>query len=238
MSFSNNTIVKEKLQIYALLNRIYKNKCILNIKFLSNNASYINIGHSELLQINLDQDTITIDSLDKKIHVGTNITVFTKHKGIETYFQTHIINADDKLNYYICKIPNEINHKQRRQQYRAEVQNLWTIPVTLIEDNSKKPLSAYIYNISTGGINVRSSSSSFKKIKKDTVIDTHIQFPNNANIHCKLLVRQSEPNKKAGVQQLAGQFVNLNAKQEKTIQAFVNSVDRKIIKDKADLQAY
>ena len=238
MSLTNNTIIRDKLHVSALLNRLFKQKCILNIKILSNNGSYITIGNSELLKINYKENSILLDDFEYKIEIGTNITVFTKHKGVETYFQTTVNNQlnNEAANYYICSIPEEVNHKQRRQQYRAEVQNLWTIPVTLVDDTTETPLSAYLYNISTGGINIRSSSSSFKKIKKDTIVNTHIQFPNNENVKCKLLVRQADLNKKAGVQQLAGKFINLDAKQEKTIQSFVNSVDRKIIKNKHELE--
>ncbi len=238
MPIINNSIITDATHISALLYRLKKKQCTLEIKTLAESGDFIDLGISELLNINTEENTLLFDVINKKIALGQQIKVFTKHNGIEMYFQTTVtgFNKNNHPAYFITSTPTSINHKQRRQQYRVELQNLWKIPVTLIDESIKKPLSAYIYNISTGGINVRSSTSPFNKIKPDAVIDTVIQLPNEPSVRCKLLVRQTNVNSTAGFQQLAGQFLNLDARQEKTIQSFVNNVDRKNIKKRAELQ--
>lgn len=235
----NNTIVTDSTHLCALLNRLKKNKCTLEIKTMSTTGTYSDLGISELLSIDYNNNTLLFDEISENLLTGQEIKIFTKNNGIEIYFQAAVtgFTKTGSSGNFTTSIPTEINHKQRRQQYRAELQNLWKIPVTLIDKDRKNTLSAYIYNISTGGINVRSTTASFNKIQADTIIDTIIQLPDEPGLQCKLLVRQTDTNRTGGFQQLAGQFLNLNARQEKAIQAFVNSVDRKKIKQRAELQA-
>ena len=240
MSDTNNSIVTDPTHIAALVNRLNKNNCTLEIKTTSPTGELYTLGASEILNIDIEENNVLFDAIDKNtLSAGQQIKIFTKHDGIEIYFTTTVtkLTTRNHSNYFNAEIPTSITHKQRRQQYRAVLQNLWKIPVTLIDKSSKNPLSAYVYNISTGGINVRSSTSNFTRIKKDAVIDTVIQLPNDSSIKCKLLIRQANLNATSGIQQLAGQFLNLNAKQEKTIQSFVNTVERNNIKNRAQLQA-
>jgi len=239
MSDTNNSIVTDPTHIAALVNRLKKNNCTLEIKIKSPTGELYTLGASEILNVDTEKNNILFDAIDKnRFSAGQQIKIFTKHDGIEIYFATTVtkLTSRNHSNYFNTEIPTSITHKQRRQQYRAVLQNLWKIPVTLI-DKSKNHLSAYVYNISTGGINVRSSTSNFKKIKQDAIIDTVIQLPNDSSIKCKLLIRQTNLNATSGIQQLAGQFLNLNTKQEKTIQSFVNTVERNNIKNRSQLQA-
>ena len=239
-SFKNQTIVTDSVHINALLNRLLNNHCAVEIKTINGFGEIQSLGISEILSINSDENTLFLDALDNNtVSANQEIKIFTKHRGIDIHFTTSIISITERnqSKYFSTKIPPEVIHKQRRQQYRAILQNLWKIPVILSDKSFTKPLSAYIYNISTGGINVRSSTENFTQIEQNTIIDTLIQLPDNQKIQCKLQVRQTLSNKVAGFQQLAGQFINLDTKQERYIQSFVNKVERNNINAQSELQA-
>ncbi len=216
-----------------------KEHCQLEIKTIVHDNSYKTIGLSEILKVDLDNGTLLFDAINPvELKKSRAIKVVGKLNGIDIYFNTCIDSITERNHLYYChaKIPDKVIHKQRRQQYRVELQNLWKIPVTLVLNNKTAPLTAYIYNISTGGMKVRSSTEDFSSINENTILDARIQLPNNANIQCKLQVRQTQSNT-SGFQQLAGQFIRLNASQEKTIQAFVNTVERNNIKTNPQLHA-
>lgn len=237
-AFHNNTIITDTIHISALLGRLINNHCAVEIKAVDSLGKNHPLGVSEILSINSDENNILFDALENnQVSKDQVIKIFTKHNGIDVHFSAHVTNVIERnqSTYFYTNIPQEVVHKQRRQQYRAVLQNLWKIPVTLIDKSINKSLSAYIYNISTGGINVRSSTENFIKIKQDAIIDTLIQLPDNYKIQCKLQVRQILSNKIGGFQQLSGQFINLDAKQEKYIQSFVNKVERKSIKKESEL---
>lgn len=238
-SSNNNTIITDTIHINALLNRLLKNHCSIEVKTIDTLGKIKLLGISEILNFNSDENILTFDALtNTNIDLNQEIKLFTKHNGININFNSIVTKLTERNHstYFNIQIPQEIIHKQRRQQYRAVLQNLWKIPVTLIDKSFSKPLSAYVYNISTGGINVRSTTEHFTTIKQDKVIDALIQLPNNKKIQCKLQVRQTLSNKAAGFQQLAGKFVNLDSKQEKYIQSFVNQVERKSITAQSELQ--
>jgi len=236
---TNNIIVTDIIEKNSILTRLLNNHCQVEVKQTTHNGTFKTIGISEILKVDTENNLLLFDAINhNSIKENSLFKIFSKHNGIDINFK--IIVSDtmkrNNLNYFHTNIPEEIIYKQRRQQYRVELQNLWKIPVTLINKNDQ-PLTAYIYNISAGGMKVRSSTENFIKIKQNSVIDTLIQLPNNANVQCKLQVRQTQSNKLAGFQQLAGQFINLNAKQERTLQSFVNSVERNIIKTNSQLHA-
>lgn len=239
-SSNNNTIITDTIHINALLNRLLKNHCSIEVKTIDTLGKIKLLGISEILNFNSDENILTFDALiNANVHLNQRIKIYTKQNGIDINFNSTVTKLTERNHstYFNLKIPQEIVHKQRRQQYRAVLQNLWKIPVTLIDKSFAKPLSSYVYNISTGGINVRSTTEHFTTIKQDKVIDAFIQLPNNKKIQCKLQVRQTLSNKVAGFQQLAGKFVNLDSKQEKYIQSFVNQVERKSIVTQSELEA-
>jgi len=237
-SVNNNTIITDSIHIDLLLSRLLNNHSAVEIKTTNSLGESQLLGISEILKINTDNNTLFFDALDtNSLSINQKIKVFTKNKGIDIHFNatvTGITKRNDSV-YFNTDIPQEVIHKQRRQQYRAVLQNLWKIPVTLVNRTLSQTLSAYVYNISTGGLNVRTTTDNFASIKPDSIIDSIIQLPDNNRIHCKLQVRQTLENKAAGFQQLSGQFINLDAKQEKYIQAFVNKVERTNIKKQAEL---
>lgn len=236
----NHTIITDNIHIHALLGRLFNSHCAVEIKTIDSFGKAQSIGISEILSINSDQNNLLFDALkNNNISINQKIKIFTKHNGIDIHFDARVTNITEHNQsvYFNTNIPQEVIHKQRRQQYRAVLQNLWKIPVTLFDSSFNKPLSSYVYNISTGGINVRSTTENFTRIKQDSIIDTLIQLPDNYKIQCKLQVRQILSNKIGGFQQLSGKFINLDAKQEKYIQSFVNKVERKNIKKKTDLHA-
>ena len=239
-AFHNNTIITDNIHISALLGRLINNHCAVEVKAVDSFGKNHPLGVSEILSINLDENNLLFDALENN-HVSKNqiVKFFTKHNGIDVNFSARVTNIIEHNHsvYFNTNIPQEVVHKQRRQQYRAVLQNLWKIPVTLIDKSIDKSLSAYVYNISTGGINVRSSTENFIKIKQVAIIDTLILIPDNYKIQCKLQVRQVLSNKIGGFQQLSGQFINLDTKQEKYIQSFVNKVERKSIKKQSELHA-
>jgi len=229
----NNNTVSDPVHTSAILERIKKNHYQLEIKKADTNKTVTPIGISEILDINYTDNTILFDTLNHD--AVTNelpIKIFTKYDGVKINFNVKIIQLTirNHLVYFKTNIPKEIIYKQRRLQYRVKLQNLWKIPVTLLDNNIKTPLTAYIYNISTGGINVRSSTDKLSDIKEGVVINTLIQLPNMRNLKCKLQIRQTSSEATTGLQQLAGKFINLSPQQEKSIQSFVNSVERNNIK--------
>ena len=234
------TIVTDTIHIGALLGRLHKNHCSVEIKTIDSLNNIKPLGLSEILSIDLDNNSIFFDALQtNKVKTHQKIKVFTKFNGIDVHFDTIITNTTERNHslYFNAHIPDEVIHKQRRQQYRAVLQNLWKIPVTLVDKSLSKPLSAYIYNISTGGISVRSSTEKMIKIKDGAIIDALIQLPDNCKIESKLQVRQTLTNNAGGFQQLAGQFINIGTKQEKMIQSFVNKVERKSITAQSQLHS-
>jgi len=231
MADIDNNIIYDPIHLTAILARLENNHCQLEVKKLNRDNTTQSLGISEILQINHNKNNILFDTLEhNNISNDQQIKIFTKHDGIEMNFTVHVtaLTKRNHLIYFNTQIPTEIAYKQRRLQYRVELQNLWKIPVTLL--NKDNPLTAYIYNISTGGINVRSATDNLNQIKHDAIIDTLIQLPNTENIRCKLQVRQTKSDQTTGLQQLAGQFIRLTPKQEKSIQSFVNSVERNKIK--------
>lgn len=233
MAETNNNIICDPIHITAILARLENNHCQLQIEEFSQDNTIQFLGISEILHINSNKNNILFDALDQNsITTKQHIKIFSKHDGIEIKFNAKVtgLTKRNHLIYFNSNIPTEIAYKQRRLQYRVELQNLWKIPVTLLDSKSNKPLTAYIYNISTGGINVRSSTDNLSQIKQDAIIDTLIQLPNTNNIQCKLQVRQTKSDQTTGLQQLAGQFINLASAQEKSIQSFVNSAERNKIK--------
>lgn len=234
----DNSTVTDILYIHALLRRLQKNNCSLNISAITKSEEMKPVGLSEILNIDIDNNAILFDAINNStLQIGQKIKIITKYKGIEIKFTSIIteLTTRNHATYFNCAIPSTMIHKQRRQQYRAELQNLWKIPVTIVEKSEKNSMTAYIYNISTGGINIRSSTASFNTIKKDSIVNTVIQLPNTTLMQCKLRVRKILENNTAGFQQLAGQFLNLDAQQEKNIQAFVNKVERSLIKNREKL---
>ncbi len=233
MAETNNSIISDPIHINAILARLKKNNCQLEVKKVKRDGSFQPLGISEILHISHKKNNILFDAFNhNNITAKQPIHIYAKHDGIEIKFNSRIstLTKRSHLVYFATNIPTEIAYKQRRQQYRAELQNLWKIPVTLFDKNINSPLTAYIYNISTGGINVRSSTDKLCLIQQDVVIDTLIQLPNTESIQCKLQVRQTTLDQTSGLQQLAGQFINLSPKQEKNIRSFVNSVERTQIK--------
>ncbi len=229
MAEKNNSIISDPIHISAILARMKKNHCQLDVKKVKRDGSTQPLGISEILHISHNKSNILFDAFNhNNITAKQLIHIYAKHDGIEINFNTQVtaLTEHDHLVYFSTSIPTEITYKQRRLQYRVELQNLWKIPVTLVDKNINQPLTAYIYNISTGGINVRSSTDKLSRIKQDAVIDTLIQLPNTESIQCKLQVRQTKSDQTAGLQQLAGQFINLTPRQEKNIRSFVNSVER------------
>jgi len=239
-SSHKQTIVTDTIHIGALLGRLHKNHCSVEIKAIDSFNNIESLGLSEILDFNLDDNNIFFDALQtNKVTTNQRIKAFTKYNGIDIHFDSIITDTIERnhCEYFNTNIPNEIIHKQRRQQYRAVLQNLWKIPVTLVDKSLAKPLSAYIYNISTGGISVRSSTEEIIKIKDGMIIDTLIQLPDNRKIESKLQVRQTLTNKAGGFQQLAGQFIDINPKQERMIQSFVNKVERRNITSQSQLHS-
>ena len=237
---ANNTTVNNQIHRDDILSRLASNHCQVEVKQTNKDGFTTSIGVSEILNFIPEKNSLLFDAINHQaIQENNRLKIFAKQNGIDIHFSVNISNIVKRnhLNYFNTNLPDEIIYKQRRQQYRVELQNLWKIPVTLISKKIKKPLTAYIYNISAGGMKVRSSIEDFNSIKKDSVIETLIQLPNNTSVQCKLQVRQTQVNTKAGFQQLAGQFLNLDSKQEKTIQSFVNTVERNIIKNNSQLHA-
>lgn len=237
-SANNNTIITDSIHIDLLLSRLMNNHCAVEIKTTDSSGNIQSAGISEILNINQDNNSLLFDALsEKNLSLNQKIKIFTKHKGIDINFSAAVtaITERNQSLYFNTNIPLEVIHKQRRQQYRAVLQNLWKIPVTLVDKSVNKTLAAYVYNISTGGVNVRTTTDNFSQIKQNSIIDTIIQLPENYRIQCKLQVRQILSNAASGFQQLSGQFINLDARQEKYIQSFVNKVERKHIKKQSEL---
>ncbi len=240
MAEKNNNLISDPIHISAILARLKKNHCQLEIKKIKRDSSTQPLGISEILHISHKKNSILFDAFNhNNVSSKQHIQIYAKHDGIEIKFNGRIstLTKHNHLTYFTVNIPEKITYKQRRLQYRVELQNLWKIPVTLVDKNINNPLTAYIYNISTGGINVRSSTDKLSQIKQDMVIDTLIQLPNTRSIQCKLQVRQTKSDETTGLQQLAGQFINLTPRQEKNIRSFVNSVERTRIKTVEKQQA-
>ena len=234
-----NSVVTDSSDISVILSKLHSSNSSLDIKTINKLGQYESLGISELLNVNHDKNTLFFDAIKStKLKPNQNIKIFTKHNGIEIYFDTTVTEFNNlgQLKLLNTSIPQTINRKQRRQQFRVEIQNLWKIPVTIFEPETRLPILSYLYNISTGGLNVRSSTSGLRKISKDSIIDTVIQLPNDSTVKCKLLVRKAQTNKSAGFEQLAGKFLNLSDKQEKIIQSFVNTVERRKIQNDTELQ--
>ncbi len=236
MAERNNSIIRNPVHINAILARLEKNHCQLEVRKTDKNPLSPSLGMTAILNVDYSNDNILFDTLNHN-HITKNqhLEFFTKHEGIEMYFQSRVTRLAERnhLIYFNTQIPTEVIYKQRRLQYRVELQNLWKIPVTLIDKKSNTPLTAYIYNISTGGINVRSTTDNLTRIKSNSIIHTLIQLPNNKHIECKLQVRQTQLDTSTGLQQLAGQFIKLSSQHEKNIRSFVNSVERSKIKTTA-----
>jgi len=236
MAEKNNNTICDPIHITAILARLENNHCQLQIEEFNRDNTIQLLGISEILHIDSTKNNILFDALNQSsITAEQHIKVFAKHDGVEINFNAKVTGLTERnhITYFNTDIPGEITYKQRRQQYRAELQNLWKIPVTLLDKKINSPLTAYIYNISTGGINVRSSTDNLIQIKQGAIIETLIQLPSAKNIQCKLQVRQIKSDQKTGLQQLAGQFIGLAPKQGKSIQSFVNSVERNRIKTTA-----
>lgn len=241
MSLSHNkTTITDATHINALLGRLFKNHCSVEVKEVNSSGAIKTLGMSEILNFKPDEDTILFDAIPStQLKSNKHIKIFTKFQGVEIHFNAIVTKTTERSHsfYFNTKIPKEIVHKQRRQQYRAVLQNLWKIPVSLIDNTHSKIQSAYIYNISTGGISIRSTTEDLTKIANGVIIDTIIQLPENNKIECQLQVRQTQSNAEGGFQQLSGQFLNMNSKNEKIIQSFVNKVERKSITSQSELHS-
>ena len=189
---------------------------------------------SAFLSFDIDKQELLIDELHpedghKFLTQSGELKIYTQLDGVDVNLKATVLNSDieNGIRFYILKLPESIQYRQRRDSYRVNVSSAKSIPVE-IKTTDNKSYHGELQDISAGGLCVRfpAKSSPPPEIRTQETQCT-ITLLDKRKIQCALYICHTHPHEASGTTHVGGRFEHLDKIQHRTIERFVVELQRK-----------
>ena len=163
------------------------------------------------------------------------VNITGKLDGIEISFQTslHHVDQKNKLLTYNMHLPEKIEYRQRRQDYRVNIPMSKQLRVLVDNENDHEPeIAGELHDLSNGGAGIIFSETDIA-LEPGHLYECAIEIPGEEYLFCCVELRYTREIR-TGKQKLTGVlFLNLTPVQARLIGRFISEMEREQIKKRA-----
>ena len=225
--------IDDPIYMRCLLKKVMAKHALASITDEGNNP----VCNSILLDLDSKNKLLHLDppnSLLNKDALGNNkkININVANEGIEVKFTANIKKVGRNYSSLVLDLPQEIEYRQRRQNFRVPLSQSTQVPLTIYNQNHE--ISGKVTDISVGGVAIIFGIDISEKItfKESQKFPCKLDLPGHPPIECDLIIRFYRFNEETGKQKIGAQFDHLNREQLHYLSQFINEVQRQQIKRK------
>ncbi|MBV1874788.1 MAG: PilZ domain-containing protein [Gammaproteobacteria bacterium] len=215
-----------------LLNDVLSAHSILSIRTTNTPGSAR--ANSLLLKSSPDDGVIQIDSLvpdemNRTLKIGTALFIHGSNNGTNFSFHApikEILKDPDGNTRYTLEFPKKLHSELQRDSFRVGVSIVKELKVTILS-TSGKPLEGFLRDISATGFRVEFKGKPAKQFSSnDQMNGCLIQMPGGSKIECRAKIMHVNYNPDLDIYRLGCHFTELPGQGQRTINRFVNNMQR------------
>jgi c-di-GMP-binding flagellar brake protein YcgR len=222
-------IINSHNLIADLMQRMQKGRANIRLKFLDDHELYSSI----VLSVHADKRAFVIDELNPMTDLERSILrkpleVFAEVDGVAVQFMSQIVkvgmNKDGR--FYILPFPQQVRYEQKRDAYRIPTAISEDIK-TIIHWNNVATSEGRLHDMSAGGVSISLNQPPTLDVDVNKSIPRcEIFFPEYKEpFECRLQIRNYRDIDRTFL--LGASFYALSPRQQRMIEKFVASQDRK-----------
>jgi c-di-GMP-binding flagellar brake protein YcgR len=233
-SSRNTTIIREAARIRRLLNDLKDAKALVTVSVPGAGELF----NSAILGVKAGPEgPVLLDELKPshghELLLGARrLQVQGRLEGLSVRFETELLSSGvaKGLAFYRVRLPEELEHDQKRQYYRVRVGLNLKLPVVVL-DQADLTLDGELRDISVGGIGAAFTPG--VPIESGMAIEAcWIDLPGGESVSCGLKVRHTEVDTPHRELHVGASFVGLTPAQERVVQRCIHTLEREEIRRK------
>jgi c-di-GMP-binding flagellar brake protein YcgR len=234
-SLTDSQTITNPAKILRLLERFTKGYNPLTVQISGHKALHT----SSIVSVNKEQilfDELLPSSGHQLLMTERALQATGKLEGVDVQFATSLKHVDDKdntLSYYM-KLPEIIEYRQRRLNYRVHIPVTLQLSVT-IENREGNKIKGALRDLSYGGVGIIILANK-TLIQTGEEHECIIELPDGEKICCTAELRYSRNIPSQRTQLIGVQFIGLLPEQSRHIGQCINELERKFIKKRADFK--
>lgn len=216
-------------RIKALLQRVQKNHCLLNVFLPDQSKPYT----SMILAVDAETSILELDELspvdgNRAMNAGMTVQIKTQLQGVDMKFSCDVIEIgeEDGLAVYRMTLPEIMLYHQQRQSYRVRISAGHDVSIQLLRGNGET-LEGRLRDISVGGIGILFTINAASGIKQGEEVPTcTLTLPDGNQISCPLEIRYVSARSGTKFSTIGARFQDLDQEDEHKIMQLVMELDR------------
>lgn len=231
MSSASDERISDHKVVARLLKRIMDRRALLTITL----ADSIDTYNSAILELDERSRSLTLDELkplsghDRLMAQG-RLRARAALQGVEIRFSAQLLDAvkESGIWMYHFHMPNELQYRQRRANYRIPVGMSSGVSVELHKDGLELA-GLRVLDVSEGGLGLRTQSPI--SLNLGDRLPCTLNLPNGRSIRCQLEVRNLRETPQAyGSMQVGGHFLDLDRPQRTALSRVLIELQRDMIR--------
>ena len=193
-------------------------------------------ANSLLLQSSPENGLIQIDSLipekmNQTLKMGSTLFIKGSTNGTDFSFSStirKILNDSNGNIRYALEFPKKLHSELQRDSFRVGVSVVKELKVTILSTNNK-PTEGFLRDISATGFRVEFKGKPSKQFNcNDQMNGCLIHMPDGSKVECRAKVMHVSYNPDLDIYRLGCRYTELPGQGQRTINRFVNNIQREI----------
>ncbi len=220
--------VRGQKRIISILRQLQADRELLSVTVPDCSAT----ANTAILGIKEDRGFLLLDEFSSRVThkaflKGKRAVAKGRLNGAEMFFDCQLIKtgADDNMVLYAVRLPVEIIHRQRRNQFRLRLPPALCIPVEVSNLNGCST-AGELHDLSTSGLGALLQTGHCPQ-HGDLLSSVSITLPGATSFITELEVRFSRIDETRHMLRLGGRFLGLTQQQERKLEQFLAEQQRK-----------
>jgi len=226
MNESNGQQFTSTKDIFRVFRALQLTHSLLSLKFHGDKREYSSLViHSDLGQELIVIDELIPDAGNQRLRAGEPFTLLGVYEGIHIHCKFDGIRTQNPTGYdhaFGLGFPRLIHHKQRRDAYRARIDQYDNSCITLQGEARDEPIRGKMIDLSTSGLGVEFSHFIRPEIELgEKFFDCSIDVNQDFVVRCSLIARHPRYEKSTGLYFCGFEFHGLSRLQQKHVDRYI-----------------
>ncbi len=223
---SNGQQFTSKKEMFRVFRALQLTHSLLSIKFHGESREYSSL----LLNADLDKEELVFDELipdegNAKLKGGEPFTLIGVYEGIHVHCRFKGMRSKTPSGYdhaFSAGFPEVIHHKQRREAYRATIDQYDDSKISAANDDRESAIAGKVVDLSTTGLGAEFPKFIRPEIKAgEKFPNCNIAVNQQFSIHCTLIARHPRYEKSTGLYFCGFEFHGLSRLQQKQVDRYI-----------------
>ena len=233
-SRSSSEIIKHPASIVRLLEQLSRRYTPLTVQIPGHDNVFTSCALDVIKPYLLLDELMPAAGHPLLVREG-KLNVTGKLDGIEISFQTtlHTVDEKDKLLTYHMHLPEKIEYRQRRQDYRVNIPMSKQLRVLVDNENDNEPeIAGELHDLSNGGAGIVFSETDVT-LEPGHLYECAIEIPGDEYLFCCIELRYTREIRTHKRKLTGVLFLKLTPIQTRLIGRFISEMEREQIRKRA-----